>query len=158
MSLKPATHYPHVTFYVLFSTPSLFLSVPWLSYVALYNLVTWCHVKRSVGAVFNKHFLHFWKQLVTMKSTRHVRHVSRNVSDNRNLKGRGHTILTSRELTRSGRSRPIFQGEKIPSTPSFGGEVKPSVPCRRFTACKRSLNVTWKSAFRQNFRLRFLAL
>ena len=25
-------------------------------------------------------------------------------------------------------------------------------PCRSFTACKRSLNVKWKSAFRQNFR------
>ena len=49
------------------------------------------------------------------------------------------------------RSRWIFQGEKILSTPSFGGEVKPSVPCRRFTACKRSLNVTWKlGIFRQN--------
>ena len=48
------------------------------------------------------------------------------------------------------RSRWIFHGEKILSTPSFGGEVKPSVPCRRFTACKRSLNVTWKSdVFRQ---------
>ena len=34
----------------------------------------------------------------------------------------------------------IFRAKK-----SFGGEVKPSVPCRRFTACKRSLNVTWKS-------------
>jgi hypothetical protein len=43
------------------------------------------------------------------------------------------------------RSRRIFQGEKILSTPSFGREVKPSVPCRRFTACKRSLNSTWKS-------------
>jgi len=31
-------------------------------------------------------------------------------------------------------------GEKIFSTPSFGGEVKPSVLCRRFAACKRSLN------------------
>ena len=27
----------------------------------------------------------------------------------------------------------------ILSTPSVGGEVKPSVPCRRFSACKRSL-------------------
>ena len=36
-----------------------------------------------------------------------------------------------------GRSRRIFKGEKILSTPSFGGEVKPSVP---FAACKRSLN------------------
>ena len=43
------------------------------------------------------------------------------------------------------RTRPKpsdFQGEKFLSTPSFGGEVKPSVPCRSFTACKRSLNVT----------------
>ena len=47
------------------------------------------------------------------------------------------------------RSRWIFQGEKILSTPSFGGEVKPSVPCRRFTVCKRSLNVTWKSGIFQ---------
>ena len=39
----------------------------------------------------------------------------------------------------------VFQGEKIHSRPSFGREVKPFVPCRRFTACKRSLNVTWKS-------------
>jgi hypothetical protein len=51
----------------------------------------------------------------------------------------------------------IFHGEKIPSTPSFGREEKPAVPCRRFTACKRTLNVTWKSAFRQNSRLLFLA-
>jgi hypothetical protein len=28
--------------------------------------------------------------------------------------------------------------------PSFGGEVKPSVPCRRFAACKRSLHLLWK--------------
>ena len=28
------------------------------------------------------------------------------------------------------------------NTPSFVGEVKPSVPCRRFTACKRSLNLS----------------
>jgi hypothetical protein len=44
----------------------------------------------------------------------------------------------------------FLRGVKILSTPSFGGEVKPAVPCRRFAACKRSLNVTWKSAFRQN--------
>ena len=32
--------------------------------------------------------------------------------------------------------------KKILSTPSFGGEVKLSVPCRRFAACKRSLNLS----------------
>jgi len=46
--------------------------------------------------------------------------------------------------------------KKILSTSSYGGEVKPSVPYRTFTACKRSVNVKWKSAFRQNFRT-FLA-
>ena len=34
-----------------------------------------------------------------------------------------------------------FLGRKILSMPSFGGEVKLSVPCRRFAACKRSLNL-----------------
>jgi len=38
-------------------------------------------------------------------------------------------------------SRRIFKGEKILSTPFFGGEVKPSVPCRRFAECKRSLEL-----------------
>ena len=40
-----------------------------------------------------------------------------------------------------GRSLRIFRVKKILSTPSFGGEVKPSVSCRRFAACKRSLNL-----------------
>jgi hypothetical protein len=39
------------------------------------------------------------------------------------------------------RSRRIFKGEKIFSTPSFGGEVKPSDPYRRFAARKRSLEL-----------------
>jgi hypothetical protein len=34
---------------------------------------------------------------------------------------------------------PKFAGSNL-STPSFVGEVKPSVPCRRFAVCKRSLN------------------
>jgi len=47
---------------------------------------------------------------------------------------------TQVHVFKPGRSRRIFKGEKILSTPSFGGEVKPSVPCRRFAACKKSLN------------------
>jgi hypothetical protein len=38
-----------------------------------------------------------------------------------------------------------FSREKILSMPSFGGEVRPSVPCRRFAACKRSRHLPWKS-------------
>jgi hypothetical protein len=46
-----------------------------------------------------------------------------------------------------GRSRRIFQDEKILSMPSFGGEVKPSDPCRRSAACKRFLHTAWNSPF-----------
>jgi hypothetical protein len=35
-------------------------------------------------------------------------------------------------------SRLIFSGEKIHSVPSFGREVKPFAPCRRFAACQRT--------------------
>ena len=70
---------------------------------------------------------------------------------------RGSVLAFSTQVRgfKPGRSRRIFKGEKILSTPSFGGEVKRSVPCRRFVACKRSLNVTWKLTFRQNYRTTF---
>jgi hypothetical protein len=53
------------------------------------------------------------------------------------------------------RATEVFSGEKIFSMPSFGGEVKPSVPCRRFAACKRSLNGVEKASCRQNYRTPF---
>ena len=54
------------------------------------------------------------------------------------------------------RSRRIFKGEKILSTPSFGGEVKPSFPCRRFTACKRTIEcIVAVGISRQNYRSSF---
>ena len=37
-----------------------------------------------------------------------------------------------------GRSRRIIRAKKILSAPSFGEEVKPSVLCRKITACKRT--------------------
>jgi hypothetical protein len=49
------------------------------------------------------------------------------------------------------RSKPSdFLGEKILSTPSFGGEVKPSVPCRALRHVKEQ---KWRGSrhFRQNF-------
>jgi len=49
-----------------------------------------------------------------------------------------------------------FLGGKNPQHAFLRRGSKPSVPCRSFTACKRSLNVTCKSAFRQNYRT-FLA-
>jgi hypothetical protein len=66
--------------------------------------------------------------------------------------GLGVSVLASGTHVRGfkpGRNRRIFKGGKFLSTPSFGREVKPWVPCRRSAACKRSLNVPWKSASRQ---------
>jgi hypothetical protein len=48
------------------------------------------------------------------------------------------SVLATGPKVRGFKPRPRsmdFKGDKIRSTPSFGGEVKPSVPCRRFTAC-----------------------
>jgi hypothetical protein len=53
------------------------------------------------------------------------------------------------------RSRRIFRAKKILSMPSFGGEVKPLFPCRRFAACKRSINGVDKASFRHNYRTPF---
>ena len=56
---------------------------------------------------------------------------------------RGSVLAFSTQVRgfKAGRSHRIFRARKILSTPSFGGEVKPSVPCRTFAACKRSLNL-----------------
>ena len=43
--------------------------------------------------------------------------------------------------SKPGEAVGFLRAKKILSTLSFGGEVKPSVPCRRFAACKRSLEV-----------------
>ena len=56
-----------------------------------------------------------------------------------------------------GWSRQIFKGEKILSTPSFRGEGKPSVPCRRYAACKRFLMAWIETPCRQNYQTPFLA-
>jgi len=57
---------------------------------------------------------------------------------------------------KSGRSRRISRAKKILSAPSFRGEVNPSVPCRTFTACKRTQKWRGIRHFRQNSR-QFLA-
>jgi hypothetical protein len=48
------------------------------------------------------------------------------------------SMLTQVRGFEPGRNRRIFRGEKILSMPSFGGEEKPSVPCRSFAARKRT--------------------
>ena len=47
---------------------------------------------------------------------------------------------------------PKFARFQPAETVGFLGRKNPqhAFPCRRFTASKRSLNVRWKSAFRQN--------
>jgi hypothetical protein len=48
-----------------------------------------------------------------------------------------------------------FFGRKNLSMPSFGGEVKLSVPCHRFVACERSLNGIEKESLQQNYQTPF---
>ena len=63
-----------------------------------------------------------------------------NFNNNRRSKGSVLALSTHVHGFKPGRSRRIFKDEKkIINTTSFGGEVKPSVPCRRFAACRRSL-------------------
>ena len=83
----------------------------------------------------------------------------RNLRPKRLRWSRGSVLVFGTQVRgfKPGRNRLIFQGEKILSTPSFGGEVKPSVPCRRFTACKRFLNATWKSGISGKILRPFLA-
>jgi hypothetical protein len=52
-----------------------------------------------------------------------------------------------------GRSRRIFRAKKNPQHAFLRRRGSKAVgsPCRSFTACKRSLNVTCKSPFRQHF-------
>jgi len=50
----------------------------------------------------------------------------------------------------------FLRAKKILTTPSFGGEVKPSVPCRRFAACKISLMAWIEMSCRQNYGTTFL--
>ena len=51
----------------------------------------------------------------------------------------------------------FFRAKKSSARLPSEGEVKPSVPCRRFTACKRFLNATWKSGISGKIHRPFLA-
>jgi hypothetical protein len=86
------------------------------------------------------------------------RHVNKHVASQLR-RSRGSVLAFGTQVRgfKPGRSRRIFQGEKILSMPSFGGEVKPSVPCRRFTARKRSLHATWKLGISGKIHRSFLA-
>jgi hypothetical protein len=55
------------------------------------------------------------------------------------------SMLVSRSRLQTRLKPSDFSGEEILSMPSFGGEVKQSVPYRRFAACKRSRHLPWKS-------------
>ena len=70
---------------------------------------------------------------------------------------RGSVLTFSTQVRgfKPGRSRRIFRAKKILSTPSFGGEVKPSVPCHRFAARKRSLNLCGSWNLGKNYLTNF---
>jgi hypothetical protein len=62
-----------------------------------------------------------------------------------------HTLVSGTQVRGFEPSQsPWIFGRKILSMPSFGGEVKPSVSCRSFAACKKPLHFWWKSHCRLN--------
>jgi hypothetical protein len=89
-------------------------------------------------------FIRLKKKIVSLnKNHEHLDHTTERLRWSR---GRVLTFVTQVRGFAPCRSRRIFRAKKLfLRTPSFGGEVKPSVPCHSFTACKLSLNVTWKS-------------
>jgi hypothetical protein len=51
---------------------------------------------------------------------------------------------------KAGRSRPIFRAKKSPACLPLEGVKQQSVPCRRFSACKKPLQFPWKLQCRLN--------
>jgi hypothetical protein len=99
------------------------------------------------GLVWQEMILGTWRKMFIVTSHFVIGIINETVTYHKRLRwSRGCVLASSTQVRgfKPGRSRRIFHGEKIPSTPSFGGEVKPAVPCRRFAACKRTINVTWK--------------
>jgi hypothetical protein len=135
----------------------------WLSYgmwrrvvgyvIKLQNGLSWTvrrYSKYGLRSEYDRRWLHVYRHLLVKYVLTKSQCVRRN---NSGFGGLGVSVLASGTQVRGfkpGRSRRIFNGGKILSTPSFGREVKPWV--RRFAACKRNLNVPWKSAFRKNSR------
>jgi hypothetical protein len=111
--------------------------------VLFYVLFVLC---RSVLCVYkcvlyNCHRVATHLQLTNISYIRYVSHDSSQFLFS-NPWSRGSVLASNTQVRgfKSGRSRRNFKGEKIHSTLSFGGEVRPSVACRIFAACKRSLN------------------
>ena len=124
-----------------------------------FSFITVCYVVRCSKFEINFHVIMFWccALRITIQEVSHSNcHIYLNARQ-RLWWSRGSTLPLSTQVRRfkPGRSHQDFQGQKIVSVPSFRGEVKLSVPCCRFMACKRFLNVAWKLTFRQNHRLIF---
>jgi hypothetical protein len=106
-------------------------------------------------------YKHAFTYTCHISSGLHHKRISRNEARQVECKwlrwSRGSVLPLSTQVRgfKPGQSCQDFSGQKIFSAPSFGGEVKPSIPCCRFVACKRSLHGTWKSIFRQNYRPTF---
>jgi hypothetical protein len=111
------------------------------------------HEKNSVSPITNPPRLHTHSSLTDAIQSQQMTALQR-------LRwSRGSVLAFTTQVRgfKPGRSRRIFKGEKILSTPSFGGDVKPSVPCRRFAACKRLLNVPLKSCIQAKLSAMILA-
>ena len=127
----------NVLFFVLFVSTVLFfvlfMSIV-LFFVLFVSIVLFCVLFVCKCVLYYCHRVTTQLQLTN---------ISYHITYHRLRWSRGSVLVFGTQVRgfKPGRSRRIFKGEKILSTPSIGGEIKPSVPCRRFAAYERSLEL-----------------
>ena len=121
---------------------------------SLFNLTTALHVLDIIIAHIQEHKTTVTTASVNCYTVIDSLNLTLSIAVNRLRWSRGSMLAFGTQVRgfKPGRSRPIFKGEKIFSTPFFGGEVKPSVSCRRFAACKRSLELRGSRILDKIFR------
>jgi hypothetical protein len=120
----------------------------------------WNNARNLRGPCYPKQWCHSHPDLSSpITSGTFLQRLSSKVEQLRWSRGSMLAFSTQVHGFKHGRSRRIFKGEKILSTPSFGVEVKLSVPCHRFMACKRTLEcIAEVGISRQNYWLSFSLL
>jgi hypothetical protein len=100
------------------------------------NILEVYHTKEFLDN-FNGNWISVWNKIYSFDNVTNLKYLERTVTYRNSLDPR---FEGSNPAEDDGFLRVI----KI--TTSFGGEEKPSVPCRRFTACKRTLRA-WNRCF-----------
>ena len=113
----------------------------------------------SVDKGIIKSFKNYFRQFLFLKITEVNEHLRRQCSGFSGLEVVCWPLVPKVAGSNPAEAVWFLRGKKILSTPSFGGEVKLSVPCHRFVACKRSLKCNMEvDILGKNYQLCFLPM